>query len=207
MSRHTLLQGVFLSQGSNPRLLCLLHWQAGSSPLAPPGLSTSDVKETPGTRVSAERGWCCRPGRPQPPAGSTLGHSLRDVLCPPGLPPRRGMRCCCITAASTRSTTSSPWRLWTSRCSSPSRQVKPPAPEGAALRQHPRRFAGRNHPVLQQRPLACPSLVLHLGVGARWGGNPRTHKDVYCSAVYNAAGTAQASRDWGILVPSVGWKH
>ena len=33
---HTLLQGIFLMQGSNPHLLCLLHWQAGSLPLAPP---------------------------------------------------------------------------------------------------------------------------------------------------------------------------
>ena len=32
-----LLQGIFLTQGSNPYLLCLLHWQAGSLPLAPPG--------------------------------------------------------------------------------------------------------------------------------------------------------------------------
>ena len=31
-----LLQGIFLSQGSNLRLLCLLLWQAGSLPLAPP---------------------------------------------------------------------------------------------------------------------------------------------------------------------------
>ena len=30
-------QGIFLTQGSNTRLLCLLHWQAGSLPLAPPG--------------------------------------------------------------------------------------------------------------------------------------------------------------------------
>ena len=34
---HALLQGMVLTQGSNPRLLCLLHWQAGSSPLVPPG--------------------------------------------------------------------------------------------------------------------------------------------------------------------------
>ena len=33
---HALLQGVFLTQGSNPRLLCLLHWQVGSLPLVPP---------------------------------------------------------------------------------------------------------------------------------------------------------------------------
>ena len=31
-----LLQRIFLTQGSNLCLLCLLHWQAGSFPLAPP---------------------------------------------------------------------------------------------------------------------------------------------------------------------------
>ena len=30
------LQGIFPTQGSNPHLLHLLHWQVGSSPLAPP---------------------------------------------------------------------------------------------------------------------------------------------------------------------------
>ena len=34
---HALLQGIFLTQGSNPGLLRLLHWQAGSLPLAPHG--------------------------------------------------------------------------------------------------------------------------------------------------------------------------
>ena len=32
-----LLQGIFPTQGSNPCLLHLLHWQAGSLPLEPPG--------------------------------------------------------------------------------------------------------------------------------------------------------------------------
>ena len=32
-----LLQRTFMTQGSNPPLLLLLHWQAGSLPLAPPG--------------------------------------------------------------------------------------------------------------------------------------------------------------------------
>ena len=32
-----LLQGIFTTQGSSPLLLSLLHWQAGSLPLAPPG--------------------------------------------------------------------------------------------------------------------------------------------------------------------------
>ena len=30
---HALLQRIFLTQGSNPPLLCLLYWQAGSLPL------------------------------------------------------------------------------------------------------------------------------------------------------------------------------
>ena len=33
---HALLQGIFLTQGSNLHLLCLLHWQVGSLPLALP---------------------------------------------------------------------------------------------------------------------------------------------------------------------------
>ena len=32
---HALLQGIFLTQGSNLHLLCLLHWQVGSLSLAP----------------------------------------------------------------------------------------------------------------------------------------------------------------------------
>ena len=34
---HALLQGIFQAQGSNPHLLCLLHWQVGSLPPVPPG--------------------------------------------------------------------------------------------------------------------------------------------------------------------------
>ena len=34
---HALLQGIFLTQGSNLHLLHLLHWQAGSLALVPPG--------------------------------------------------------------------------------------------------------------------------------------------------------------------------
>ena len=34
---HALLQGIFPTRGSNPSLLYLLHWQAGSLPLGPPG--------------------------------------------------------------------------------------------------------------------------------------------------------------------------
>ena len=34
---HALLQGISRTHGSNPCLFCLLHWQAGSLPLMPPG--------------------------------------------------------------------------------------------------------------------------------------------------------------------------
>ena len=36
---HVLLQWMVPNQGSNPCLLCLLNWQVGSLPLAPPGKS------------------------------------------------------------------------------------------------------------------------------------------------------------------------
>ena len=36
-SCHHLLQGIFLTQGLSPRLLHLLHWWTGSSPLSTPG--------------------------------------------------------------------------------------------------------------------------------------------------------------------------
>ena len=39
MGCHALLQGIFLTQGLNLSLLCLLHWQVDSSPTAPPGKS------------------------------------------------------------------------------------------------------------------------------------------------------------------------
>ena len=34
---HAIIQGIFLTQGSNPLFLRLLHWQADSLPLEPPG--------------------------------------------------------------------------------------------------------------------------------------------------------------------------
>ena len=33
---HALFQEIFVTQGLNPRLLCLLHWQAGSLPVVLP---------------------------------------------------------------------------------------------------------------------------------------------------------------------------
>ena len=37
MGSHSLFQGIFPIQGSNPSPLHLQHWQVGSSPLAPSG--------------------------------------------------------------------------------------------------------------------------------------------------------------------------
>ena len=40
------VQGIFwhLIQGSNPQLLCLLHWQAGSLPLEPPAAAAKSLQ-------------------------------------------------------------------------------------------------------------------------------------------------------------------
>ena len=39
--------GIFLTQGSNMCLFCLLHWQAGSLPLAPPEECQVDQRSSP----------------------------------------------------------------------------------------------------------------------------------------------------------------
>ena len=41
---HFLLQGLFPTQWSNLHLLCLLHWQVDSFPLAPPGKVVASVR-------------------------------------------------------------------------------------------------------------------------------------------------------------------
>ena len=43
---HALLQGSFPTQGSNSHLSCLLHWQASSLPLAPPGKPPAHSKHS-----------------------------------------------------------------------------------------------------------------------------------------------------------------
>ena len=44
---HLLLQGIFPTQGSNPHLLCLLLWQAGSWPgEAPPGKPLGEISDS-----------------------------------------------------------------------------------------------------------------------------------------------------------------
>ena len=45
---HFLLQGIFLTQVSNQRLLCLLHWQADSLPLCHLGFQSKDRPQATG---------------------------------------------------------------------------------------------------------------------------------------------------------------
>ena len=53
MGCHAVLQGTFPTQGSNRHVLCLLHWQASSLLLAPPGkplknlLAASFINQAP----------------------------------------------------------------------------------------------------------------------------------------------------------------
>ena len=41
MGYHAFLKGIFLTQGLNLCLSCLLHWQVGYLPLVPPGKPVS----------------------------------------------------------------------------------------------------------------------------------------------------------------------
>lgn len=130
-----------------------------------------------------------------------------------GSPRRRGTPCCSTTAASTRSTTSSPWRSWTSRCSSPSRQVGPLAGRAA-----PRQALGR---LKAPRPHAAPSGVLtarpHVPVRepGLWADPGRAKVRVACgnpagrlrgrgrglAAARRTGGSALTGRPWGKDAP------
>ena len=52
---HALLQEIFPTQGLTPGLLCLLHWQVSSSPLAPPGKDIEMWKELVQSHESLQR--------------------------------------------------------------------------------------------------------------------------------------------------------
>ena len=70
---HALLQGIFPTQGSNPPLLCLLHWQVVSLPLVPPG-------KPPHIRHSSNNGHLrtrARASSPQQRDGNFLGSLLQ----------------------------------------------------------------------------------------------------------------------------------
>ena len=52
---HALLQGIFLTQGSNPHLLCFLHWRVGSLPRTPPGKHKNTIPSPRGGKNRTQR--------------------------------------------------------------------------------------------------------------------------------------------------------
>ena len=56
---HALLQGIFLTQGLNLHLLCLLHWQVSSLPLAPSGKPLLTPWMVPNKKKKM-KSWCWR---------------------------------------------------------------------------------------------------------------------------------------------------
>ena len=75
ISCHGLLQGIFLTQGSNPHLLGPLHWWVGSLPLAPPGKPTY----IPAAAAAAKSLQSC-PTLCDPIDGSPPGSSVHKIL-------------------------------------------------------------------------------------------------------------------------------
>ena len=74
---HALFQVIFLTQGSNMHLLCLLHWWVGSLPLAPPGKPFLSRIFCGGTLAD----WDYRKRRLVAAAQGTL-HAIRGIRCP-----------------------------------------------------------------------------------------------------------------------------
>ena len=84
------VQGISSTQGSNLNALCLLHWQPGSLPLAPPGkpdymtwrwlnlqMQTTDIKEEQGQNQSLRCPTFCHPINRSMP-GFPVHHQLPE---------------------------------------------------------------------------------------------------------------------------------
>ena len=80
---HALLQGIFQTQGLNSPLFCLLHWQAGSLPLPPPGKQPLGWTLTLGQKLQSP----CTGGGPWGHMHHLrcCGHRLEDLQGPPSL--------------------------------------------------------------------------------------------------------------------------
>ena len=72
MGCHFLLQGNFPTQGLNPRLLYLLHWQVGSLPLSLLGSPLSSQAHSFYLELRSRVGGCRTP-RPAVPRGHPFG--------------------------------------------------------------------------------------------------------------------------------------
>ena len=91
MGCYALLQGIFPTQRSNLHLLCLLHWQASSLPLAPLGKpkiksNQKEKKKKKKTRAVLKRKclkadmWKWMLPGPQKIIASRSGHALESLI-------------------------------------------------------------------------------------------------------------------------------
>ena len=71
---HALLQGIFPTQGSNLCLLYLLHWEASSLPLGPPGKPKSTIAADAAKSLQSCSTLC------NPIDGSPLGSPVPGIL-------------------------------------------------------------------------------------------------------------------------------
>ena len=69
VSCHALFHGIFLTQVSNPNLLCLLHWQAGSLPTKPCGKPTQFSRSVVSNSLQPHELQHARPPCPSPTPG------------------------------------------------------------------------------------------------------------------------------------------
>ena len=83
-----LLQGIFLTQGLNPRPLCLLYWQVGSLPLAPPGKPIKSLRVC--ALVAQSCLTLCDPVDYSPPSSSVHGILQARILEWVAMPSSRG---------------------------------------------------------------------------------------------------------------------
>ena len=77
-SCHALLQGIFLTQGSNPHLLCLLCWQVGSLPIAPPGKPRKSAAASAVAKSLQSCPTLCDPIDSSPPGSPVPGISSQE---------------------------------------------------------------------------------------------------------------------------------
>ena len=106
-------KGIFLTQESNPCLLCLLHWQTDYLPLAPPGkphlLYSSAINN-----LARGRRWNVRLGKKRGKESHLSPHWRTDSL---------------VTSKKSKPLKEVGWDLFTSDNSKKGKQPPPPAPK------------------------------------------------------------------------------
>ena len=83
ISSHSHFQGIFLTKGSKPHFLHLLHWQADSWPLAPPGKPYNHPVLGHSVMSDSLRPYRLQPARLLCPWGFSRIEYLSGLPCPP----------------------------------------------------------------------------------------------------------------------------